>query len=66
VERDRRPKVTGGPLRIVLPVDPPELSPRSGRILMEILLQAAPKAGAMSASRGTITFEKARQEARER
>lgn len=53
-------------VRVVLPVDPPELSSRGARILLEILLDAVDEPGGMSASKATMTLGEAREEAAER
>jgi hypothetical protein len=67
MESNAGPKVpAGGTLRVVLPADPPDLSPRGARILLEILLEAASKAGVMSASKATITLEEPCEQAAER
>jgi hypothetical protein len=49
-------------LRVVLPTDPPELSSRAARILLEILLEAPDGAGEASPHPATIPPEAAREE----
>jgi hypothetical protein len=52
-------------LRVVLPVEPPELPPRGARILLEILLDTREQGGDVSALPGTIPPQDMRQEVAE-
>lgn len=49
-------------LSVSLPTDPPELSSRAARILLEILLEAGDCAGEASPHPATIPREAAREE----
>jgi hypothetical protein len=54
--------MTDDALRVLLPTDPPELSSRAARILLEILLDARDGAGEASPHPATIPPEAAREE----
>lgn len=53
-------------LTVLLPVDPPELSSRAARFLLEILFAAVEDFDCMSASTTTITSKPSGQEVAQR